>query len=88
MILVLSVIRSYFMLCEKLHLHFVKSLQPSEGSRTHMLINLHPLSLEVPQQSAVTLCMTLHCVYLYGINDEVTSYNTTHIRLVPVESHV
>lgn len=40
MILTVSVADSYFVLYEKLFLQFLQSLQPSESSRTGMLINL------------------------------------------------
>ncbi len=48
-ILTISVVHSCFILYEKLPLQFNKSLQLSEGSRTHtMLIDLQPLTWEVP----------------------------------------
>lgn len=65
MIITVSVVDNYFVLYEKLFLQFLQSLQPSESSRTGMLINLQPPIEDVLHQSALPLRTVVHCVYLH-----------------------
>lgn len=95
MILTVSDVHSCVILNENLLPQFIKSLQPSEGSRTDELINLQPADVTnvETERDAITQCSTItlgcsRCLpslnYMRKTSGcyKTTTHTCTHIRSV------